>query len=323
MIIDNILSCSDKVLILNYTKDMSAFSNYINDAIQAKYQSRTVYRINIENLHSQDLAKQLNNNSLFSQDNYIQLVCNAKPLLAQQNELKILVESLASSDQLTIVFNGLNKKELQEKWANNITAKAKLFNIDLDSLKPIIQYILKLNQLALTPGAINLLIELNQLNYPQLLQELKRLSYLYPSGSIIEAKTLQQSLIDNSNHTIYHLSNAYLAGDLSRSLNILDKLMSSTEDVILINWIILEDIRKLLKIKQKLKQGKQIANILQELYIWGEAKTLLPKANHRLKYSQLLEILDQSSYIDLAIKGLKNADIYQLLTKIILDLCAK
>lgn len=322
MLIDDILNSQHNIIILNYAKDMFAFNNYILDIVHTKYTNSSIYNINIEQLKAQDLINQLANTSLFNDTNYIEILCNNKPLVKQQKELTQLVSSVSNNDQLLLIFHGLNKKELQEKWCSNIANLGIVFSIETKHLTHLVQHILKQNQISIEIQAINLLIELNQLNYTQLFQEVKRLSYLYPAGSLISCEMLQDILINNSNSTIYQLSNAYLAGNLATSLEILAKLYKSIEDIIFINWIMLEDVRKLLKIKDKLKQKHQLSNILNELNIWGEAKSLLPKANQRLSYLKLLEILNQLSEVDLSIKGLTNKDTYSLYTKIVMNLCS-
>ncbi len=310
-------SYSDKqynTAILHGNEDSYPFINYAVQVLKNKLSTYSnQYKYTADRFFNYtEIWDILNNGSLFNDTNFITIEYKTKPTLEHQEQIIKIINHLGSDNFLLIVSDQLTKKDLSSAWVSAITNNGIIINISPTDARTIIKYRLQTENLIISEEAINLLIELNQANQVQLIQELNRLALTHPSGSSIDFKVIQN--VDNSQYNIYQLSTAYLSGNLASSIKILDSLYKNHEDAILIMWIMLEDIRKLFKIKSLLKQGNSIASAIPTLRIWGDTIAAIQKANNRLHFNNLISILDKLSYLDMLIKGIAKGDIkYQLI----------
>ena len=169
--------------------------------------------------------------------------------------------------------------------------------------------------------AKEMLLNMNHGNALQLIADIDKLSYLYPKNSNITAVDIEEHLMDNSLYNIFQLSPAYLSGDLDKSIIIFNNIYQSASDLILICWVITEDIRRLLKLKVLIKQGNTEQQALRSLRLWGDSVKTIPKANQRLEYLNLIELLDDMATIDLMIKGVLLGDLRLKFLYVITKLC--
>ena len=123
-------------------------------------------------------------------------------------------------------------------------------------------------------------------------------------NKIFNKEQVTKLLFNNNKYNIYMLSHAYLSGNLEQAIIIFNQIYTGVEDAILISWIILEDVRKLLKIKNAIKNNITLHNIFYELKIIKDNIQAFTLANSRISYNQILELYQDLSIIDLAIKGL-------------------
>lgn len=181
---------------------------------------------------------------------------------------------------------------------------------------------LQQHSLSINNNALNMLQQQNQDNLSQLIQEINQFTLLYPNGHEISLDDVQQHSIDNSVYNIYQLNNAYLSGNLGQSMLILDNIYQKPEDAILLLWLINEDIKKIIRLKAKLKQGISFSQITQDLKIWGNMTHLYQNIERRINYALLLTILDDLANLDMSIKGVIDKDIKQQLIHITHNLCS-
>jgi DNA polymerase-3 subunit delta len=260
-----------------------------------------------------NLADIIAGGDLFATKNYIELNYATKPTQEQQQQLYSVIESLDLNTILVITTDKLTATDLKSVWVQSFNKLGLVVNIDNSDIKDYIYWQAKQNSVDITADAVNLLIEQNSGNIIQLVQELNLLLLSITTG-IIDVQQIKK--IDNAQYTVYQLSNAYLNGNLATSLKILDNLYQKTEDAILINWILAEDTRKLIQLIDKVRHGTPIRSALSEIRVWGEAYPLTLK---RLGYSSLLGIFNLIAELDLNIKGINQADTYQLIKQIIVQ----
>lgn len=263
----------------------------------------------------------INNISLFDQPNYIQVNFKTKPNAEQQKQLIALLDKLDEHNFLVIICDKLNKTDQNTKWFKEVANKSITLGISSFDAEFLISHLLGQHKLKINREAIQTLINQNEGNLSQLLNEANKLTLAVPNGQTIGVNEIAALTTDNAQYNIYQLSTSYLSGNLAKSIKILDNLYQDSSDAILIMWVLQEDIKRLLKIKNKLKTIPNIRQVMQEMRLWGESVDKLPLAEKRLNYRTLIEIYETLAQLDMSIKGVLHLDIKLLLTVVIKGMC--
>jgi len=265
----------------------------------------------------------LRSSSLFTEKNLLILVFKTKPTIEQQKKLISLYALLDENNYLIVSCDKLDKKDVASDWVKYYEKNGLVFNLngDIGDASALINYRLAEHGFRIESDALKLLLDLNQGNLSQLNQEINKLSLLFNAPYSITAEDARQHLIDNSNYSIYSLSEAYLSGDLQLTLKIFNNVCVANEEVILMSWNIGEDLRKLIKIKNLQKTETNFRNIAGALRIWGNSIATFDKASKRLNYAQLISYFNDLARIDMAVKGVLQEDALTLLEKLVTDIC--
>ena len=266
-----------------------------------------------------NIQELLNDYSLFGDKNFIEVNYKSKPTTAQQEELATIIPKVNDNTMLVLTTEKL--PSLSAAWIKLFAGHGMVTGVTTADATTIIKHRLTQAELGIKPQALELLLNLNQANMGQLFQEVNRLSYLHTAGSVIELKDIQNA--DNSEYNIYQLSTEYLTGNFEKSMKILNNIYHETADVILILWILTEDIRKLIKLKAKMKNQININQALGELKIWGTSLNAFKLAVARLPYATLIELLQLVANLDRLAKGVGQGDVYFELRNILRIFCQK
>ena len=242
--------------------------------------------------------------SLFDDKLVFILNFKTKPNAEHAKILLKLYSLLNENNKLIIATNKLDKKDLSQEWLNLSSASIQLTG-DINEVGWLIDYYLKQFELQIERSAKQLLIDLTYGNITQLLQELKQLPYLYIADDVINYDDLVVNITDSSNYSVFGLSSVYLRGDVATAIKMLDSLYHDDSDLILIIWVISEDIRRLMQIKGALKNNNSLRSIAPSLRIWGGMLNDFEAANIRISYSLLVNLLDKLAQVDMLIKGLR------------------
>ncbi len=265
----------------------------------------------------------LRSSSLFAEKNLLVLVFKTKPTIEQQKRLANLYTLLDENNYLILSCDKLDKKDIASDWVKYYDKNGLIFNLNADiaDATALIHYRLAEHGFSIENNALRLLLDLNQGNLTQLNQEINKLSLLFHAPYSITFEDARQHLIDNSNYSIYSLSDAYLSGDLQLTLKIFNNVCIASEEVILMSWNLGEDLRKLIKIKNLQKTEMNFRNIVGVLRIWGNSIAAFDKASKRLGYTQLISYFNDLARIDMAVKGVLQEDALMLLEKLVTDIC--
>jgi DNA polymerase III delta subunit len=220
-------------------------------------------------------------------------------------KLTQMIDSLYQQDEVTLIilfFQQLHKKDWRfiEQWFESIVATEKqLIKIDDRYIKQIAKQ--RLAGIQCTDDAWRMLQELHHDNGNQLLKSLEAL-ILACNNNIIDEQLVQSYITEHGKYSVYDLSYAYLSGNQRQTMYIFAALPS--QQWLLLHWLICEDVKKLLQLKSAIKnQAATITAALRQMGVWGKTAELLPRANQRLKYTQLIAVYNSLAQIDLAIKG--------------------
>lgn len=310
------------IVLLHYTIEYDSLADIVSSSILSSQPPAHKISFTADRFFDcEQITEATSSGSLFDEYTIIRLNFATKPNTLQQKSLIPILKSLDKNTFLLICCDKLTKTEQKSEWAKFITQNGIMLEISENQIVPIIKDLFNWQDLSITTDALNALINQNQGNISQLVQETKLLILSVTDNKTIDINKIQEITTTNAQYNIYQLSKSYLSGDLKESIKILDNLYQAPEDAILISWVIHEDIKRLLKIKNKLRTQNNIQNIIRELGLWGESVAKLPIAEKRLSYNQLIKIYHQLAELDMSIKGVKNHDLYLMLQQIIITLC--
>ena len=135
-------------------------------------------------------------------------------------------------------------------------------------------------------------------------QEIQKLGLLYPAGEL-SFEQVRDAVLDVARFEVSQLSEAMLAGDKVRLARVLDGLAGEGEAPPRVLWVMAEDVRAVLRVRAGLAAGRQVAELLREARVWGDARQRLVGAAARRMAREALEAaLAHAAAIDRTIKGL-------------------
>ena len=158
--------------------------------------------------------------------------------------------------------------------------------------------------------AINLLSERTEGNLLATIQELIKLSLLFPSQGI-DFKMMEKSISNSSSYGIFDLSNAFVAGDKKKTIKIIELLKSEGTQPPIILWALSKEIYNLYKV---IEEGSS-------RNIWGPRHylDLLSQRAKNISGSKIKSALIDIAEIDSAIKGLSRKNPWQSIRELALN----
>ena len=138
-------------------------------------------------------------------------------------------------------------------------------------------------------------------------QEIQKLALLYPSG-ILSLEHIQSAVLNVAKYDVFRLGEAVMAGQIERSLRMLDGLQSEGEAAVLVHWTLTEDIRAIKRIKDALAAGRPLPVALREARVWGAKERLFERMAPLLADHTVAHLLSAAQTCDGLVKGLKHPD---------------
>jgi len=135
-------------------------------------------------------------------------------------------------------------------------------------------------------------------------QEIQKLSLLHPPGEL-SFEQVRDAVLDVARFEVSQLSEAMLAGDRVRLARVLDGLAGEGEAPPRVLWVMAEDVRAVARVQAGLVTGRNVADLLREARVWGDARQrLVGTAARRMAREALEAALAHAAAIDRTIKGL-------------------
>jgi len=138
-------------------------------------------------------------------------------------------------------------------------------------------------------------------------QEIQKLALLYPRGEL-SFEQIESAVLNVARYDVFKLGEAVLAGQVARSLRMLDGLQAEGEAPVLVHWTLAEDIRALKRVKVAMAAGKPPPMALREARVWGAKERLFERAVALLGDTTLAELLHSAQVCDGLVKGLRHPD---------------
>jgi DNA polymerase III subunit delta len=138
-------------------------------------------------------------------------------------------------------------------------------------------------------------------------QEIQKLGLLYPAGQLA-SEQVREAILNVSRYDAFQLGEAVLAGDVERTVRILQGLQDEGAQPVAVMNPLMWVLRPLVRVKQAESRGENIAAAMQAARIYGDRQVLTKRALSRLSLRQLQAALLKLSEIDKTAKGLMQGD---------------
>jgi DNA polymerase-3 subunit delta len=138
-------------------------------------------------------------------------------------------------------------------------------------------------------------------------QEIQKLGLLYPAGRLT-TEQVREAVLNVSRYDAFQLGEAVLAGDVERTVRVLQGLQDEGAQPVAVMNPLLWILRPLVRVKQAESRGENIATAMQQARIYGDRQLLMKRALARLSLRQLQAALTKLAEIDKTAKGLLHGD---------------
>lgn len=146
-------------------------------------------------------------------------------------------------------------------------------------------------------------------------QEIQKLGLLYPEGAIV-AEDVRAAVLNVSRFDAVQLGDAVLAGDVDRTVRILEGLKDEGAQPVVVMNPLIWAITPLVKVKQAEARGQPLNVALKEAKLFYEkeaaARRVLPKLSLKALQAALLKLAD----IDKISKGMMQGDAWLEITRL-------
>ncbi|POZ61271.1 DNA polymerase III subunit delta [Chromobacterium alticapitis] len=271
------------------------------------------------------LADSMSSVSLFASLKLLEIrIPGGKPGVEGAEALQKLAAAPPQDTITLITLPKLDKAQQQSKWFTVLDKAAQVVEARLVGRAELPGWMsrrLKAQGQQLGAEALAFFVDRVEGNLLAARQEVDKLALLYPKGELSLAD-LQAAVANVARFDVFQLSEAWLSGDMPRLMRMLDGLMAEGEAPVLVLWSLAEDVRMLLKLRQGLKDGRQLRDMARELRLWGEKQKLAEPALRRIGPRKLMDALSECARIDRQIKGVEPGEPWQTMRALATKLAA-
>lgn len=264
-----------------------------------------------------------NSLSLFAEQKIIELrIANGKPGDKGGKVLQEYAASPAPDNLLLIVTGKLDSAAQKSKWFKAIEDAGmhiQVWPITPAQLPRWIGQRLQQAGLKADGNAIDLLASRIEGNLLAASQEIEKLALL-AHDNIVSYELMASVVADSARYDVFGLTDKALHGDARGAVKTLHGLKTEGTEPINILWALTRDIRSLVQISQAQAQGKPFEAAARQAGIWDKRQPLIQTALRRLKPAQVQQLLRKANGIDKAIKGMRNAEPWDELLDLTLNL---
>lgn len=139
-------------------------------------------------------------------------------------------------------------------------------------------------------------------------QEIGKLNLLF-GASTLSLEQVRSATLDVARFDLAALPAAMLAGERGRIVRLIEGLRAEGEPLPLLLWIVSEELRGLLRLKQAAAAGRPPAALLGRAVRLSSPAALVERALPRLDAAQIAALLARCARIDRLVKGLHVDDI--------------
>ena len=261
--------------------------------------------------------------SLFGDRQLIELRINAKLTDKGRKALVEYSETANPDNLLLIVSARLEASQTKAKWFNQVINAGwwvPIWPIERHQFPGWLRGRLSQAGLQADDDAVALLVDRLDGNLLAAKQEIEKLALI--NTGALTAETVLASVSDSSRYTVFDLSAAFLGGDLARSLKILNVLSGEGIEAAVVLWLITRELRLLIELSELQQAGQPIGAAYKRLRIFDKRQNDYSAALQRCSGVHYQRCLISCSNIDAAVKGQVKADVWTLISEMMVAICA-
>lgn len=225
------------------------------------------------------------------------------------------------SDKLLLIITGkLEAATKKSKWFKAVESAGKaeiIWPIDLQRMPAWVEQRLREAELQTDRAGVKLIIDATEGNLLATAQEIEKLRLLHGAGKL-SADQIADAISDNARFDVFKLVDSLHGGSAAHSLRVLSRLRQEGAEPTLIVWAIARELRTLINIKFALQQGTAGALAMKQNGVWDKRQPLIKQSLKRHSLDTLKQTLRQCETIDLTIKGLNKANVWDELSQVVL-----
>lgn len=237
--------------------------------------------------------------------------------------LQAYVDDPGEDNLLLITSGRIEKAALNTKWFKAIEAKGlvvQIWPVNAQQLPGWIAQRMKKAGLSADADSINIISQRVEGNLLAAAQEIDKLALLAGDRQLTPA-IVARAVADSSRFNVFALADACLAGQTGKALNILNHLKAEGDDPLKLLFFLTREIRSLLRMLGKVRQGQNINGVMQSERVWQNRMSLVGHALRSHDIDGLERLLLKARRVDQSVKGLLDASPWDEITAIVLGLC--
>jgi len=239
------------------------------------------------------------NLSLFASRRLIELRIGPTPDAESQKALAGLA-SRPPEDTVLLVSGELERKTLTTQWVRAFEEHGVLVvaqAVERPALPGWIRDRLGRKGVTIEPAAAELLADRIEGNLLAAQQEIERIALLMP-GSELDAGSVAELVADSARYDVFELAAAAFSGQPQRALRILAGLRAEGREPPLVLWALLNDLRGLSRVVQRLERERSIDDIFRSEQIWSNRQGPIKSALRRLSRPDIESLLVAAATAD-------------------------
>ena len=258
------------------------------------------------------------NLSLFASRRLIELRIGPTPDAESQKALAGLA-ARPPEDTVLLVSGELERKTLTTAWVRAFDEHGVLVvapSVERPALPGWIRERLGRRGVTIEPAAAELLADRVEGNLLAAQQEIERIALLMPGAQLGTAE-IAGLVADSARYDVFELSAAAFSGQAERALRILAGLRGEGREPPLVLWALLNDLRGLSRVVQRLERERSLDDIFRSEQIWSNRQGPLRAALPRLQRPQIEALLVAAAATDRIAKGSLHGDAWVALEALV------
>ncbi|HFD92113.1 MAG TPA: DNA polymerase III subunit delta [Gammaproteobacteria bacterium] len=264
--------------------------------------------------------------SLFSQRRLLEVrLPTGKPGDAGGKALQAYVADGGGENILLLVCGKLDASSQRTRWFKAVEGAGVVVQVWPLSLQQLPDWIgRRMRQAGLQPSreAVMLLAERVEGNLLAAAQEIEKLHMLQGAGAV-SADDVLAAVTDSARYDVFGLVDCALAGDVGRSMRMLDGLRAEGVEPILVLWALAREIRQLARMCDDLEQGTALAQVLARHRVWDKRKPMVSRALQRSRRGEWLAMLQAAAGVDRCLKGQEQGEVWDRLMGLVLRMAGQ
>lgn len=282
------------------------------------YIEREVFTIDSQ-FKKSDLLLKSNSLSLFGEQRIIDIrVPSGKPGKEGGKAIEDYCCSLPPDTLTLVTLPKIDKQGKITKWFKALENMGPMISVSLMEFNQLPNWInqrLSIQNQRTDPDTLQFFAEKVEGNLLAANQEIKKLALLYPPGTL-SFNQIKDAVLEVARYDIFKLSDAMVAGEITRFILVLRGLQGEGTAVPFILTILTAQIRSLILIRKGLDSGKPYTQLMKEAKVWGGRQKIMENAAKRIGLKLLVQALLHTAKIDKISKGVTKGNVWDELEQL-------